>query len=70
MTPSIIAWTVCTPLGPNSLAKLCASARIANLPVANDEHCAEPFIAAVADVNMRVGGYSRLVASRSNGRHA
>jgi hypothetical protein len=40
------------------------------LPVANEEHSAEPFIAAVADVKMRVGGYSPEVAWSSSGRQA
>lgn len=46
------------PFGPNSLASDCANALMANLPVAKDEQLADPFIAAVAEVNMRVGGYS------------
>jgi hypothetical protein len=70
MTPSIIACATCTPFGPNSRASDWAKALIANLPVANEEHSAEPFIAAVADVKMSVGGYSPEVASRRSGRQA
>ena len=58
ITPSIIACATCTPLGPNSLAKLCASALIANFPVAKLEHKALPFTEAVAPVKINVGGYS------------
>jgi hypothetical protein len=43
---------------------------MANLPVAKEEHNAEPLIAAVADVKMSVGGYSPEVASRRSGRQA
>jgi hypothetical protein len=43
---------------------------MANLPVEKDAHCAEPFIAAVAEVKIRVGGYSRFVALRRRGRTA
>ena len=66
----MMACATCTPLGPNSLANDWASALMANLPVANDEHKADPFMAAVADVKMRVGGYSPDVPSRSRGSAA
>ena len=70
ITPSIMACDTCTPLGPNSRANDCAKALIANLPVANEEQRAEPFMAAVADVKISVGGYSPEVASRRSGRQA
>ena len=70
MTPSIIACATCTPFGPNSRASDWAKALIANLPVAKEEHNAEPFMAAVADVKMSVGGYSPEVAWRRSGRQA
>jgi len=43
---------------------------MANLPVANDAQYAEPFTAAVADVKIKVGGYSRSVALKRRGRTA
>jgi hypothetical protein len=70
MTPSIIAWATCTPLGPNSRVSDWAKALIANLPVANEEHSAEPLIPAVADVKISVGGYSPEVALSRSGRQA
>lgn len=68
--PSIMAWATCTPFGPNSRANDWAKALMANLPVAKEEHSAEPLIAAVAEVKMRVGGYSAEVALSSSGRQA
>lgn len=70
ITPSMMAWLTWMPFGPNSLASDCASALIANLPVAKDEQSAEPFIAAVAEVKMRVGGYSASVFFSKSGRTA
>ena len=70
ITPSITAWATCTPRGPNSLARLCVSARRANLPVAKADVKADPFSAAVAPVKMRVGGCGRLVDWRRRGRVA
>lgn len=60
------------PLGPNSLANDCAKALKANFPFANAAEFAEPLRAAVADVKIRVGGYSGepLTASRSKGKTA
>lgn len=55
ITPSIIACPTCTPLGPNSLARLCASALNANFPVAKLEQLALPFTEAVAPVKISVG---------------
>ena len=57
ITPSMMACATCTPRGPNSLPKLCDSARNAVLPVANEDVSAEPRIDAVAPVKMSVGGY-------------
>ncbi len=59
MTPSITACATWTPLGPNSRARDWARARKANLPVAKEEHRAEPLREAVAPVKMRVGGWVR-----------
>ena len=71
MTPSMMAWLTCTPRGPNSRASDCASARMANLPVAKDAHCALPFMAAVAEVKISVGGrFEAATASSSSGRKA
>lgn len=56
ITPSTFTCATCTPLGPNSLARLCDSERRANLPVEKEAQSAEPFMAAVAPVKMRVGG--------------
>lgn len=67
MIPSMIAWVTCTPLGPNSLDKLCVSERNANFPVEKADVIAEPFIAAVAPVKMSVGGYLRSVDLRRRG---
>jgi len=60
------------PLGPNSLANDCANALMANLPVANDAQLADPFMAAVAEVKIKVGGYSGefLTLSSSSGKTA
>lgn len=72
ITPSMMAWATWMPLGPNSLANDCAKALNANFPVANDEQRAEPLIAAVADVNIKVGGNSGEAStwSRRSGRTA
>jgi len=43
-------------LGPNSRPSDWARARMANLPVAKEEHWAEPLREAVAPVKIRVGG--------------
>ena len=51
------ACATCTPRGPNSRARLCARARRANFPVAKEAQFAEPLSAAVAEVNIRVGGW-------------
>lgn len=56
ITPSIIACATCTPLGPNSFARLCVSALNAVLPVAKEEVKAAPRTEAVAPVKTRVGG--------------
>lgn len=75
ITPSTTTCATCTPFGPNSLPKLCASALRANFPVAKLEHRALPFIDAVAPVKMSVGGYSGVeeveeVEARRRGRTA
>jgi len=56
ITPSMMAWTTCTPFGPNSRAKDCDRALMANLPVAKLENNAPPLRAAVAEVKINVGG--------------
>jgi len=68
----MMAWETWTPFGPNSLANDCAKALMANFPVANEEQSAEPFMAAVADVKIKVGGCSGepLSVSRSKGKTA
>lgn len=70
MTPSTLTCETCIPFGPNSLARLCERDLKANLPVEKDEQRAEPFMAAVAPVKIRVGGYCRSVELRSRGRTA
>jgi hypothetical protein len=60
MIPSIIACATCTPLGPNSRAKLCPTARNANLPEANEAQFAPPLRDAVAPVRRREGGWGEL----------
>ena len=56
ITPSMIACAICTPWGPNSLPRLCASARRANFPHAKLANVALPLREAVAPVKIRVGG--------------
>lgn len=71
MTPSITACAICTPFGPNSLARLCAIALRANFIVAKAAKFAEPFTEAVAPVKMRLGGWGEvLVEARRRGRVA
>lgn len=57
MIPSMLAVATWTPLGPNSLASDWAKDRMANLPVEKLANRALPLKAAVADVNIKVGGY-------------
>lgn len=65
----MIACATCTPWGPYSRASDCARARKACLPVAKEEHCAEPLREAVAPVKIRVGGCTRVVVQeRRKGR--
>lgn len=69
MPPSIIACATWTPLGPNSRAKLCPKARMANLPAAKEPQSAEPFIDAVAPVMSKEGGCGELeTEERRRGR--
>ena len=56
MTPSMMAWDTCTPLGPNSLARDCDRARNAYLPVLKEDIMALDLTEAVAPVNISVGG--------------
>lgn len=56
MTPSTTTWATCTPLGPNSRARLWASARRANLALAKEAQEALPFTDAVAPVKIRDAG--------------
>ncbi len=67
MTPSTIACATCTPLGPNSLARLDDSARKANFPVAKDEDVALALTDAVAPVKISVGACSSLGLFSSSG---
>lgn len=68
----MIACATCTPCGPNSLPKLCESARSAFFPVAKEDVKADPRIEAVAPVKRRVGGYlgagEALTVERRRGR--
>ena len=71
ITPSMMAWATCTPLGANSLATLWAKARIAYFAVLKLDMRALDFTEAVAPVKMRVGGYLAEGSSacwRSRGR--
>lgn len=56
ITPSMMACATCTPLGPNSRARLCPVARRANLPLANEALVARAEIDAVVPVMIRDGG--------------
>lgn len=57
ITPSIIACATWTPLGPNSLARLCPVALSANFPLANEAEVADPRREAVAPVRIKEGGW-------------
>lgn len=64
LSPSTMTWATWTPCGPNSLARDCESARVANLAGANAANWAEPFREAVAPVKMRVPPLLCLVIAR------
>jgi hypothetical protein len=54
MPPSIILWATCIFCLPNSLAKLCDKALIANLLAENAEVVVLPQIEAITPVKIRV----------------
>lgn len=65
ITPSIIACATCTPLGPNSLARLCPVALRANFPLANEDIVADPLKDAVAPVIINEGGWGEVSTDSS-----
>lgn len=70
ITPSMTAYTTCTPFGPNSFASDWLSPRFAKLPAANDAEFGNALTPAEAPVKISVGGRGRLVLASSSGRTA
>lgn len=58
MMPSTMACATCTPLGENSRASDCDSARTLNFPAAKAALDGPPFSEAVAPVKIRLGPVS------------